>query len=193
MLIIEGTDMVGKTTLCKALVKKMNGMGFPHVYRWFSKLPDCWDYYHDYLPNIAEHVVQDRFHMSEVAYRLARHEMPRLDAETYRLIDAKIRLVGGFTVVITAPDSFLKGQWEKLAEREMHTLDQIIEVNHFFQENAKGLKGCHKPDIDFHYHMNGLYPGEDTKFMEMVCGMYLLRLNRLAALRARRPDGRTQL
>jgi len=96
MLIIEGPDGAGKTTFARRLLERLP----EHVYGHFGPLPSKWDYWRSYLPFIARNVVMDRFHLSEIVYREAHDEPQNLDPFAYKLLDAKVRLVGGYTVVI---------------------------------------------------------------------------------------------
>jgi len=74
MLILEGADQLGKTTLANKLLKELHKRGYPYVYRHFTRLPDCWKYPMSYLAHVSEPVVQDRFHMSEIVYTYMRNE-----------------------------------------------------------------------------------------------------------------------
>ena len=69
MIIIEGTDKAGKTTLITNLRRF-----FPRKVQQelqvihFGLLPDNWDYYNDYMQYIRSNVILDRFIDSERAY-----------------------------------------------------------------------------------------------------------------------------
>lgn len=108
MIIVEGPDGVGKTTFCKKLLAHLPG----HVYSHFTRLPPGFDYYWGYAERVGRGLVQDRFHMSEVAYAQARGEEPRLDKWDYRLVDSLVRRVGGVTVLITGTQELVRSRWD---------------------------------------------------------------------------------
>lgn len=134
MLIIEGTDGIGKTTLCRELLHRLYNHG-PWVYRHFTKLPESWRYPYDYLAHISRFVVQDRFHLSEVTYREARGEPARLTPWDIRWINASLELVGAFTVIFTAPDARVEAVPET---GQMHTRNIHCRVNALFHS----IKTC---------------------------------------------------
>lgn len=197
MLIIEGTDLVGKTTLAELLVKRLStredmrlSVSGPYQYAWFDKLPPTWDYFFSYLPAMRRFVVQDRFHMSEIVYREARGEPAKLYPETYRMLDGKLRLLGAFTVVVTADPDIIRNNFG--TREEMHGLDVILRANELFLEIVEG-DGCagwtfeaHDPDVDVHYHacvQNG-FPSSNEKLVEEIIDKYTTRqriLNKLLA------------
>lgn len=136
MLIIEGPDLVGKTTLARELVRKITERGHPHVYHHLSRLPDSFDRYWGYYRLASPFVVQDRFHMSEPLYAWARGDEPGkygLTPERYRQVDGMLRLVGAFTVVLFAADPVILDQrFDK--SREMYGLDLIRQVNFAYRD-----------------------------------------------------------
>jgi hypothetical protein len=193
MLIIEGPDMIGKTTLCKKLLKELNTTyNMPHIYAHFSKLPKAWDFFWDYIQRMSRNIVQDRFHLSEIVYAHVcryREGGTPLYPEKYRLIDAHLRTLGGVTVVLSAEAEWMEGQLhEKFHVREeMFKADQIMEVNRVFHmlgdgtqpeefqwnyfEDGSGI------DIDFHYVMDNHmdYPAENEEFVKAVINKYVQR------------------
>ena len=176
MFIVEGTDLVGKTTVCEALVERLERHG-PWVYKWFNKLPDCWNYYWGYLPHIIRHVVQDRFHMSEIVYRRMRDEPTELPAETYRMIDAHLRLIGSVTLVVTMEEGLLREQLK--TRHEMHTGDQIVRANNFFLAimRGEGLLCGYTIDFDFWHHVDSAnnFPSSNEQLMQNMVACYLQR------------------
>ena len=136
MLIIEGSDLVGKTTFARKLVEYLNGLDVPVIYAHFGLLPASWNYYWDYLDHMNRRVVMDRFIMSEVVYGAACRGHSQIDASTYRLLDARIRLYNGVTVVMTAKPTFIEEQYTKHKDRETFQLDDVLAVNALYREIA---------------------------------------------------------
>lgn len=143
MLVVEGPDGVGKTTLCKRLLKELPR----HVYAHFTRLPRGFDYYWGYADRMSRFIVQDRFHMSEWAYAAARMETPKLCEDGYRLVDANLRLLGGFTVLVTADPDVVAGRWDP---SQMFSLEATLGAAAEYLA-ILGRPG-YRPDVDFHFH-----------------------------------------
>lgn len=107
MIIVEGPDGVGKTTFCKKLLDRLPA----HIYSHFTRLPEGFDYHWGYSDRVSRNIVQDRFHLSEVVYARARREESPLTPEMYRLVDAKLRLVGAVTVLVMADSELIESRW----------------------------------------------------------------------------------
>lgn len=135
MLIVEGPDLAGKTTLCKKTLEYLTD----HVYAHFSRLPKHFDYYEMYIDRMSRYIVQDRFHMSEIVYARVRNEEPNISHNRYRMLDAQAILHGGFTVVLFAskPEDTLLTRWR---EGEMYDQDRVLLANRFFSQIAQS--GC---------------------------------------------------
>lgn len=139
MLILEGSDLVGKTTLAKQLTKRLWDARMPHVYSHFSRLPDAFDRYWGYVERASRDVVQDRYHMSEIAYGVGRGDLGRLGDNTltperYRLVDAHIRAMGAYTVVLYSSEpQLLRDRYEREQAREMYDIDLVLRVNAWYE------------------------------------------------------------
>lgn len=124
MIIIEGPDLAGKTTLCKELVKRIPGS----IYQHLSRLPEDFDVYHGHvglMPMGHPRVIQDRLYMSEVAYGNVCRGSTKIDTETYRLLDAHARLVGAVHVLLLPDSATIKERWR---ENEMYDLNTVLKV-----------------------------------------------------------------
>lgn len=179
MLIVEGTDGIGKTTLCQRLLCELQESR-PYVYRHLSKLPVCWKWPGSYWEHIARHVVQDRFHMSEIVYRIVRNEQQRLTPEMYRLLDARLRLVGAFTVVIVASKDVIAREHEK--RDNIHTLEQHYVADHKYRDiiNYEGISTYNfKVDWDFTCIVTNTYPAEDDTLCKLILSRYKQRQEEL--------------
>lgn len=132
MLIVEGTDLVGKTTFAQKLVKALHSDGY--VYRHMTRLPIGFVHPIDYFPLAMRRAVYDRFHMSEIAYAAARGDDTDLCPERYRLVDAYLRGLGAYTVVIVADDELIKERWGR---DEMYDQSTVHRANAAFKEVTK--------------------------------------------------------
>lgn len=143
MIIIEGADLVGKTTLCHKLLEteycQKNGMVYSHL----SRLPPGWRNPGSYLARACSNTVQDRFHLSEPVYAAVRGEETRLTPERYRLVDAWLRLMGAITVVVVTDDKILESRWR---EGEMYDLAQVKKANALFM---RAVAERDRPFIDY--------------------------------------------
>jgi thymidylate kinase len=142
MIIVEGADLVGKTTLAKKLVTILNEeYDSPHIYRHLSRLPKIWRdcsarlgpratpaSLHEALA--SRWIVQDRFHMSEVMYASARQDEPMLTPIAYWLLEARLRARFGMMTILlidaTTDSEVITSRWR---EGEMYSLEQVKAVN----------------------------------------------------------------
>ena len=134
MIIVEGADLVGKTTFAKKLVTSLCNNGYHHIYKHLSRLPEKWDYYWSYLSEFSYSTVQDRFHDSELAYANARGDTTFLDHRTYRLLDAWIQSRGTVSIVICADESLIRSRFEETGD-DMYDIDIILKANEWFIDN----------------------------------------------------------
>lgn len=152
MIVIEGSDCTGKTTLARYLVELLNARGQPHVYRHLGKLADSFDQYWDYLPLMHRHSVQDRLYMSRVAYGRAAHNQRVMSPLEYRMLDAYAQQFGTVHVVLTAESSLIE---HRCAEERSDTThpglydaSTILRVNDVYRE----LASDHGYSVDLYYH-----------------------------------------
>ena len=182
MLIIEGTDLAGKTTLAHTLVKMLNELGHGHVYQHLSRPSEAFDRYHGYCDLAGRWQVRDRFHMSELAYCDARikcgsPERWLIDAEQYRMVDGMLRQYGAYTVVLTVDYNELV---ERLAASgdDMYDIDIITAANDAFIAIMLGefaeLSGL-RIDVDCDFHLTGENPYVSDEQAEQIIKNYLNR------------------
>lgn len=178
MLIIEGTDGVGKTTLAKELLKALP----THIYAHFTRLPQEFDYFWGYVERMSQHVVQDRFHISEVAYSYARGDQPHFDIETARLLDGKLRLLGAYTVVITADEDLISQRWDP---SQMYNLKATLEANKVFTSAVVNHLDLWQFDVDFTTHLTKDHPYVTRHELDQILEGYLRRQRALSAVQSR--------
>lgn len=180
MLIIEGPDLVGKTTLALALQKELANRRYCHIYSHFTRLPATFDQYWDYLPHIRADVVQDRFHMSRQAYGRQFHEQKLMSSEELRLIDSKLRQVGAMTVVcVSTSDTFLEQQYLKKDRDEMYKLDGILGVN----AKYRNIIDTREMDFDIVVDASKNWP---TSYLNAILHLYLCRRKEIHELQQRK-------
>ena len=166
MIVIEGGDAVGKTTLARYLVELLNGIhNKPHVYRHLGKLADTFDQYWDYLPLMHRFSVQDRLYASRCIYGSVAHNQRALTPEEYRLLDAHARTLGTVHVFLTADEELIRERCATEAERAdtthrgLYDADTVLRVNDWLYRSltqgwdGNGLREHWHADVDYHFHM----------------------------------------
>ena len=128
MLIVEGADGTGKTVLAKRIVELANEREkYPVHYSHMTRPPDHFDHMRDYEDMMSRHAVQDRFHLSEMAY-------PRRDlTEEKRLwVEGQLMIRGSFLIILIAHD----GEWlrSKIEDGQIYDADTIVRANFMFKE-----------------------------------------------------------
>jgi|SRR3990172_8361247 len=212
MIIIEGTDCVGKTWLAKELVKRLNGDSSLSTkrrnwhYSHLSSLSDNWDYYWDYARLIDGFTIMDRFYLSELAYRTVKTDRERrIHPHVVNLIEARLLLVGATTVIITAQEGLIRKLHEQMRFREMFTADQSVEVNAWFQQYLHRrhgithmlreekthyvieLENCRSRIIHWHGTQGNQFPSSDTELVNLILHGYLECQDGLCHLNERKP------
>lgn len=159
MLVIEGGDLVGKTTLCY----KLNEHLTTHAYQHLSKL------YYDFNPVIgyidlaSRFSIKDRFHISEAVYADVTERDTQVTPNSVRLLEAHLRLLGMFTVIVTADDCLLEERFNQHKAREMYDLETILRVNERFKIiGSTGRWMGYQFDVDEHIHCTRNNPWPTT-------------------------------
>ncbi len=181
MLIVEGTDGVGKTTLCRRLLDRLP----THVYAHFTRLPAGFDYYWGYADRAGADVVQDRFHLSEVAYAAACGRPCGLTPDLYALVDARLRALGAFTVVVLADPELVRSRWD---ESQMYDLGTTLRAGEAFADVA-GRPDFYRADVDLVITCDVGKPYATDDDVDEVLEGYRRRRGLVAAVAARRPPG----
>lgn len=143
MLVIEGTDCTGKTTLAKQLWSHPRlqelGMEIQHL----SRLPTGHDRTWHYVDRMNPNGIFDRFYLSELAYAAARGDSPVLfTPEKLRWVHAHAQVRGVFTILLTASPEAIRDRWR---EGEMYPLELSQSAGRYFTTM--------KSYADKHFHM----------------------------------------
>lgn len=125
MLIFEGTDCTGKTTLAHACLSRLPG----YVYQHLSKPDPSFDFLWGYIRMYNPRAVYDRFFLSELVYTVCRGEGCRVE---HWQQEAMFDFISKhcYVVLMTASDEHLT----RLAgdKPEMYSLAQIKQANELF-------------------------------------------------------------
>lgn len=174
MLIIEGCDQAGKTTLARECVKELVRRGLPMMYGHLDKPPQSWDKYWSYRELVCRHVVMDRFHMSHLAYRAVDREPHDLTPLKYAMVDAEITLKGGLVVVLLPTNTFISRRFETKNRDEMYSHEHVLKVNEVFHDIA----AIHEPwngytvKADIVLHDKDLATQNFASTVDCICKRY---------------------
>jgi thymidylate kinase len=131
MLIIEGSDDLGKTTAAKRIVEIVSSR-IPAEYRHMGRPTANFDFGKDYFKMIEPFVVQDRFHYGSLIW----HEGV-MNATKFSVIEGKIRSIGGMSVVFVTTDvDWYVKQLQASERKQMFNVDQLVNANARYQALA---------------------------------------------------------
>ena len=177
MLIIEGPDGLGKTTLAKKIQRKVSDLGLPIVYSYMTRPnEDKFDFFNSYRELINYCAVQDRFHLSGLAY----HDdlKTNLHQRNIQAINSWIRSVGGLIVVLYASDQ----EWYRqniLASTEKHIVDTPVmcEANRRYTQYAQHNDCDYSFDISFGHRTTGPEYVSEISINEIINEWLIRRKN----------------
>lgn len=128
MLILEGADLVGKTTLQRELLTWLP----EYVPAHYTKLSHYHDRFHHYLRAANPYAIQDRFHLSEIAYANVRGDSTPL-SQWLDILHSRLKYeYGAYVVLLIAKDNDLfKKRWR---QDEMYSLRDVERANGEFKK-----------------------------------------------------------
>lgn len=125
IIVLEGCDGTGKTTLAEELKK----LGFSYRHEGPPKTKDLFTYYTNQLLSVApgRDVVFDRLHLGELVYGPVMRGRSELSTYQARLINRLLFARGGVLVLCTAPPMTLIGGWKARQNAEYLDTQQKVE------------------------------------------------------------------
>lgn len=174
LIIIEGPDMVGKSTLVKALIEELHeGQNLQYVPLHLDRpKPGFIDYYHLGF----ESGVFDRFMMSEILYSIATSRKASISWEQFDLISGVLRYhKKAFRVILWSSNN-------KLFE-DRHTDEELFDLTTCKFVNQLYIQNKHRADVTYDVAKGRLNP---ELLAKKVVDLYLLHINHLASLKG--PD-----
>ncbi len=138
MIIIEGADRVGKSTLAQKIVKELNQLGWPHIVQHLGRPPESWRpeavSMHSRL--MSPYVVRDRLYMSEPVYcSVCPGRTPLLSPKDTAQLNQLSKSYCGHTIVVAADEVVLRCRLSA-KEDELYGVDSVLAVNRAFSEIA---------------------------------------------------------
>ena len=178
MLIIEGSDLVGKTTLIKELCTEATKRGFPMIPQHFGLLPDSWNFFGDYLDYIVDTTVMDRFILSEVIYGEILRDGSRINQCDFKALQSNLNYNKAMTVIIAAEPDFFKEHVHKQFEyrSEVFKEEQICNVNDAFlmvMQTHRINEFEIEYDIAHEVQNDRDFPSSNPDFVEEIVETYL--------------------
>jgi thymidylate kinase len=162
IIVIDGCDGTGKTTLAKAICDKHDGVYIHNTYRWPSKMP----LYHTAALHRAlkiartRLVVIDRLWMSEAIYaEVYRNGSPWPNMG--RMIDRIIRKVGGMYILAQSPQGH-KEKFEQLKTERKEMYDNVDPVRKRFDQLFEGGFAGHDCDYAQQLSVFGMLKRDDV-------------------------------
>lgn len=160
MLILEGSDCLGKTTFANLLVKMAaEDVRFPIYYAHMTRPNKAFDFFWHYHERITRFAVQDRFHLGGIIWHNAINQC------NLNIIEKWIEQVDSMIIVFYASDTNWYVNKLKEDKREnMLTQDTMIEANldyHKMVNRVHRLKV--KVDLGFdikEIKKEAVYPGK---------------------------------
>lgn len=162
LIVIDGCDGTGKTTLAEAICKSQDAVYIHNTYRWPTKMP----LYHTAALHRAlklartRLVVIDRLWMSEAIY-----------AEVYRdgspwphmgrMIDRIIRKAGGMYILAQSPQGH-KEKFEQLKTEREEMYDNVDHVRERFDQLFEGGFPSHDRDYAQQLSVFGMRTRDDV-------------------------------
>lgn len=146
LIIVEGPDCAGKSTLVERLAGKLTRRDDAAVRVLHKRKPTASTFLDEYLTPLltyrpgGDHVVCDRWHLGEVVYPVVFRRPSLLDASSWRYLEAYLRARGALVVHLSAPLHQLK---RRLASRgdDLVDVDMLASVRLGFYE-AQQRSAC---------------------------------------------------
>lgn len=180
MLIIEGSDCLGKTTFAKLLLECADKQNiFPTYYSHMSRPNASFDFFGDYIDMMSTYAIQDRFHLGGIVWHHA-IEQPALS-----IIEGWLRSIGSMTIILYASDyNWFRKRIQEDNRGNMLSINAMCAANKEYEMLANN---CHskKCIVDFAYDLTGLNPVPsylDLSDAENIVNQWFDRLRLLETL-----------
>lgn len=160
MLIIEGSDNLGKTTAAKRLVelaaqrakqvKDGQDDVYPVRYQHMSRPNHAFNFFTDYQDMVCKYAVQDRFHLGGLVWH-----KDVINPHSLRIIEGWLHCLGSIVVVfVCSNEEWYKDRLVSSQRVEMFDVSVLVQANRAFQHLASGQHFC-KPIIEFVVDVSG--------------------------------------
>lgn len=162
MLIIEGSDCLGKSTVVKKIASLVTQWdGHPVATAHMSRPNGSFDFFTGYRPFISPYVIFDRFHLGSLAYH--NDVMTKVHL---RIIEGWIRSAGGLVVLLYSSDEkWYRDRIEHDPRGNILPVDLMCEANRRFTDIAHSENNM---AIDYFIDVNESSGFVDDQFIERI-------------------------
>jgi thymidylate kinase len=171
LIILEGADLVGKTTLQKRILDELHRRNQLYIGLHQTAPPPNWSL-RQYLPFLfAEGVVWDRFHIGQLVYRSADLLPANLDNADWDELQDNLARCRAYTVVITVEPDVIERRWRP---GEMFDLVQVLAANERYKEiTSTGYVTCRKNNYYVEFQKAVVGPYSPTLMAKIIVDDYL--------------------
>jgi len=161
MIILDGSDCVGKTTTAERL-RALAGptVGLELGYRHLSRPPPDFDHMREYMEGVGQHV-QDRYHLSSIVYGKILGGGTYISARRMLTVQRYLRWQGALVVVFYGGREWLRDQLAKSVKKEMYSREQILDANDAFKALAT-VQSRGEPLCDMSIDVSAGWPTDET-------------------------------
>lgn len=128
MIIVEGADKTGKSTLCHILAKSVG------AYHHFTILPEGFDCFWGYAEQAHLSVVWDRGWMSELAYSVACQRKSLLSQAQRVMVQQMLKLYGAVNVTVTCEPAVLAKRLDDMHDDKFDK-SIVLDANRWYKAN----------------------------------------------------------
>jgi thymidylate kinase len=137
LIILEGSDLAGKTTLCERLRLYLSSKYPTHTTTVLHRgapssdpIAEYVDPLRGYEPESGQHIICDRWHIGEIVYPLVLHRPSEMDPTMFSQVEHFLDAKGAFLVHVWVPDSDLIARYKERgdAHRSLHEVLFASEV-----------------------------------------------------------------
>lgn len=173
MLIVEGPDMVGKTTFLNAVADRITpmveGLARDHFTHLDTEMTPA-----KYMRRFKPFCLSDRGHMSNLVYGHICREGSDLTADQYRVVDGLMLAAGGMMVLLSASADW----YEHLLEANKRDQKWNPVLNRKVADAFRGIQSRQpfhgvRPWVDVAYLCDGSFPSQDEALVVAVADRYL--------------------
>ena len=156
MIIIEGSDQTGKTTLARKLSERIalqlhgDDKSWERIYRHMGRPPDDFDHVSGYVDQVGP-VVWDRFHLGALVYGKILRNGGCPSSKEMLWVQRYLRWQGAIVVVLHADRWWMK-EHVNTTRKEMYTRDIILDANDLFRLVSKSANHG-EPYCDFEHNV----------------------------------------
>lgn len=184
MLVIEGADNTGKTTLAHKLCELLPD----HEYRHLGRPPDNFDFVWDYVALAAPNHIHDRLHLGEIGYAFAGVNGARCSNYEFMYLNHWLSLIPTMTILITADDELLANRHNKILQNgkkdELYTADKVVMANQAYRQLGPLMRSCFNT---IHFNLTESYPWLSDQDVQMLVKEYKNLMQQNTTVFSRKP------